>query len=241
MKKTNILIAMFVVIAAASVAKAEMTDINFDGKFKPQSMHDIFAGSHQIIPQEALAQVPVPTPVNPEESLIPMIEPWNIAPQAVSGNVEDICSKMSVSHEITIPVCVAGFLGKEAGATTMGAIQREWDKQALLHPDVVLNMETIAAGKNVIVKYDGKRLFLKKVSASGRWVDGNPATSWHPDVTPIPVAVPTHTVGEAVVGGFGGFASGPATALAGALAGAVHGFIQDVQNYADHGNTNDEE
>ena len=30
MKKTSILIAMFAVIAAAPVAKAEMTNINFD-------------------------------------------------------------------------------------------------------------------------------------------------------------------------------------------------------------------
>lgn len=225
-KTTSMLIAMFAVIAAASVANAEMININFDGKLKPQSMHDIFTGSHQIIPQEALAQVPAPTPVNPE---------------MVPGNVKDICSKMSVSHKITIPVCVAGSLGEGAGAIAIGAIQQEWDKQALLHPDIALNLETIATGKNVIVKYDGKRLSLKELSAQSKWVDGNPATSWHPDVTPIPVAIPTHTVGEAVVGGLGGFSSGPAAGLAGALAGAIHGFVQDVTNYADHGNTNDEE
>lgn len=50
MKKTSILIALFAVIAAASVAKAEAPAIDFDGKLEPQSMHDIFAESPQIIP-----------------------------------------------------------------------------------------------------------------------------------------------------------------------------------------------
>lgn len=79
MKKTNILIAMFVVIAAASAAKAEMA-IDFDGKFNPQSMHDIFADSHQIIPSGVLNQVPVPAPANSDAT--PMtLETWNINPQ----------------------------------------------------------------------------------------------------------------------------------------------------------------
>jgi hypothetical protein len=219
MKKSNMLIAVFAVLAAAStVANAEDVKADFNG-----------GASGGISVARALAvsgldglEIPIP-------------------PQAVPVNVKDICSKMSVGHGITIPVCVSGYLGEEAGIAAIGGIQREWDKQALPNPDLVTSLETIAAGKNVIVKYDGKRLFLKKVSSPDRWVDGNPATSWHPDVTPVEVAVPTHTVGEALAGGFGGFASGPATAIAGALAGAVHGFVQDVYNYADHGNTNDED
>ena len=79
MKKTSILIAVFAVIAAASVAKAEVS-MDFDGKLKPQSMHDIFSESHQIIPSGALNEVAVPVPVDPEESPTPMIEPWNIDP-----------------------------------------------------------------------------------------------------------------------------------------------------------------
>ncbi len=62
MKKSNILLAVLAVMAAASVAKAEMTDINFDGKLKPQSLHDIFANSHQLVP--APMPVPVETKLN---------------------------------------------------------------------------------------------------------------------------------------------------------------------------------
>jgi len=218
MKKSNILAVVVAVLAAASVAKAENVEVNFDGGASGT------ISVLQTVESRGLDGLPVP-----------------LSPKAADGNAKDICSKMSVSQTITIPVCVAGYLGEEAGAIAIGVIQQEWDKQASLHPGLALNLETIAVGKNVIVKYDGKRLFLKKVSASGRWVDGNPATSWHPDVTPVEVAVPTHTVGEALAGGFGGFASGPATAIAGALVGAVHGFVQDVSNYADHGNTNDED
>lgn len=62
MKKSSILIAMFAVIAAATAAKAEAT-IDFDGKFKPQSMHDIFTNSHPLVSAEALdAVTPVPSP-----------------------------------------------------------------------------------------------------------------------------------------------------------------------------------
>ena len=80
MKKSNTLIAVFAVIAAASAARAEVA-INFDGNLGPQAMHDIFADSRQIIPSGALDQVPVPVPADPVESPIPMIEPWNIDPQ----------------------------------------------------------------------------------------------------------------------------------------------------------------
>ncbi|MDP2865252.1 MAG: hypothetical protein Q8O90_03315, partial [Elusimicrobiota bacterium] len=80
MKKSNMLIAVFAVIAVASAAQAEVA-INFDGNLGPQAMHDIFADSRQIIPSGALDQVPVPVPADPVESPIPMIEPWNIDPQ----------------------------------------------------------------------------------------------------------------------------------------------------------------
>lgn len=49
MKKMNILAVVAVaVLASASVARAEV-NIEFDGRLKPQSMHDVFANSHQLI------------------------------------------------------------------------------------------------------------------------------------------------------------------------------------------------
>lgn len=53
MKKSNMLIAVFAVLAAASVAKAQ---VNFDGRagIKPQTLHSIFSASHQIIPEGAI-------------------------------------------------------------------------------------------------------------------------------------------------------------------------------------------
>lgn len=59
MKKTNILITMFAVMAVASAAKAEMASIDFDGSLKPQTLHDVFTESHQIIPD---ATLPFPMP-----------------------------------------------------------------------------------------------------------------------------------------------------------------------------------
>jgi hypothetical protein len=64
MKKTSILIAMFAVIAAASAAMAQAPAIDFDGKFKPQTMHDIFTNSHPLIP--------APTPVAAETKINPL-------------------------------------------------------------------------------------------------------------------------------------------------------------------------
>jgi hypothetical protein len=56
MKKSNMLIAVFAVLAAASVAKAGEVAVDFDGGkgFQPQSMHDIFAAAHQLVPAGAL-------------------------------------------------------------------------------------------------------------------------------------------------------------------------------------------
>jgi len=54
MKK--MMIAVFAVLAAASVAKAENAEVNFDGQkgLRPQSMHEIFAAAHNIVPAGAL-------------------------------------------------------------------------------------------------------------------------------------------------------------------------------------------
>lgn len=57
MKKSNILIVMLAVIAVASVAGA-VEVVDFDGKFKPQSMHDLFAAGHQLLPAAALDTKP---------------------------------------------------------------------------------------------------------------------------------------------------------------------------------------
>jgi hypothetical protein len=56
MKKSNMLIAVFAVLAAASVAKAENMEVNFDGQkgLQPQSMHSIFAAAHNIVPAGTL-------------------------------------------------------------------------------------------------------------------------------------------------------------------------------------------
>jgi hypothetical protein len=54
MKKSNMLIAVFAVLAAASSAMAQVS-MEFDGKLKPQSMHEIFANSHQLVPVAAPA------------------------------------------------------------------------------------------------------------------------------------------------------------------------------------------
>lgn len=61
MKKTRILIATFAVIAATQAAKAETAAINFDGNLKPQTLHDVFVESHQIIPD---APLPFPMPAS---------------------------------------------------------------------------------------------------------------------------------------------------------------------------------
>lgn len=50
MKKSNMLIVVFVIIAAASAAMAEDVGMDFDGRFEPQTMHGIFANSHQFVP-----------------------------------------------------------------------------------------------------------------------------------------------------------------------------------------------
>lgn len=77
MKK--MIIAVFAVIAAVTAARAEMA-IDFDGKFKPQSMPDIFADSQQNIPSGVLDQVPVPAPADRDVTPI-TLETWNINPQ----------------------------------------------------------------------------------------------------------------------------------------------------------------
>ncbi len=57
MNKMNILAVVAAVLAAASVAKAEEIKVDFDGAnkgFQAQSMHDIFAAAHNIVPAGAL-------------------------------------------------------------------------------------------------------------------------------------------------------------------------------------------
>lgn len=53
MKKMNVLAAVVAVLAAASVAGAQEIKVDFDGAkkgFQAQSMHDIFAAAHNIVP-----------------------------------------------------------------------------------------------------------------------------------------------------------------------------------------------
>jgi len=63
MKKSNILIAVFTVMSAASAARAQINiNVNFDGTLKPQSKHSAFTESLQIIPDDAMP-VPMPSPI----------------------------------------------------------------------------------------------------------------------------------------------------------------------------------
>lgn len=59
MKK--MMIAVFAVLAAASVAKAEDVNIGFDGQkgFPAQSMHQIFAAGHQFVSPDVFKPAPV--------------------------------------------------------------------------------------------------------------------------------------------------------------------------------------
>lgn len=61
MKKSTILIAVLAVMSAISVARAEEFKMDFDGNLKSQSMHDIFANSHQFIPAPKLSQIETPS------------------------------------------------------------------------------------------------------------------------------------------------------------------------------------
>lgn len=61
MKKTSILTAMFAIIATASAVRAEMVVVDFDGKSKPQSMHEIFTDSPQFF--QNITPAPEPSPM----------------------------------------------------------------------------------------------------------------------------------------------------------------------------------
>lgn len=75
MKK--MMIAVFAIMAAGSAAKAEEINIDFDGKFKPQSMHEIFANGHQLLPAGADMIVAAPASANPDATPAPIIEQTN--------------------------------------------------------------------------------------------------------------------------------------------------------------------
>ncbi len=71
MKKSNILIAAVVVIISAATAVKAEPNMDFDGKFKSQTLHDIFTNSSQLIP--AAMPVPVETKLNPLGSACAMV------------------------------------------------------------------------------------------------------------------------------------------------------------------------
>ncbi len=60
MKKINVLVAVFSILSMAAVAKAQDISVDFDGaqKIKPQSMHEMFAATHQIVPASVLKEAP---------------------------------------------------------------------------------------------------------------------------------------------------------------------------------------
>lgn len=256
MKKTSILIAMFAVIAATSAAQAEI-NMDFDGKLKPQSMHDIFSGSHQIIPQEALAQVPVPAPVDPEESPIPMIEPWQIDPNGycmmIPWTDEDgvyhdcsplpntgpgYCEQVEIAPGVHFPLCFIGdavvaYKADPAIAHKISTGFKQSYTGYSTNPRFASVLTEIAKDKTAKILYNGKKFSLAKRRA-GRW-HSDESLAAHSDYTEnhpetqghIEVAYPGNTLTGAVAGATSGN-------LGGTLIGAVIGFWQDVNDYANN-------
>jgi hypothetical protein len=253
MKKASILIATCAVIAAASAAMAE-SNMDFDGKLKPHSMHDIFAGSHQIIPQEALDKVPAPSPVDPEESPIPMIEPWNIDPQGYcmmvpwvddNGVLHDCgvqpsllhgyCEQIEIAPGVHFPLCFSGetvsILKSNPGIIREieAGLKRSYPGYSA-QPGFAAAVKELSWDKSTKILYNGKKLFF------ARRADNNKADGMdHTDIyTPIANAVSslpnngTNTSIGALSGSIAGSAGGVVGTIVGAIGGAIAGLAADL-------------
>lgn len=199
---------MLAVIAAVSGASAQTPQVDFDGKLKPQPMHDIFAGSHQIIPREALAQIPVPAPVDPEESPIPMIEPWQIDPQDYcmmipwvdeNGVLHDCgqpntgpgyCEQVEIAPGVQFPLCFIGGAVATLKSTPGimheigNGLKRDYPNYSA-QPGFSTAIKKLSGDKSTKILYNGKKMFF------ARRTDNNKIDGWdHTDTyTPLTNAV----------------------------------------------------
>jgi hypothetical protein len=258
MKKSNMLIAVFAVLAAASVAKADEIKVDFDGSdkgFKPQSMHDIFAGSHQIISKESLAYVPVPVPVDPEESPMPMIEPWNIDPMGYcmmvpwvdeNGLLHDcsgvqpsllhnFCEPLEIAPGIQFPLCLSGDAAWELKANPgltreIGAALKRAYPGYSAQPGFAAAVQELSKDKSTKILYNGKKLFFAR-RASNNKIDGWDHTDIYTPVTDAVDSLPnggTNTSISALGGAVAGASSGPIGTILGAIGGAIVGLASDM-------------
>jgi len=257
MKKSNILVAVLAVLAAASVAKAEEINVDFDGAnkgFKPQSMHDIFAASHQILPKETLAYVPTPVPVDPEESPVPMIEPWNIDPMDYcmmvpwvdeNGVLHDcnlqpsllhnFCNQLEIAPGIQFPLCLSGDAAWELKANP--GLTREIAAGLKLaypaysaQPGFAAAVRELSKDKSTKILYNGKKLFFARRAYSNK-IDGWDHTDIYTPVTDAVDSLPnngTYTSIGAATGAVGGASGGVVGTVLGAIAGAIGGLAADL-------------
>lgn len=124
------LIAIFALIAVAPSAKAA-SNTDFDGKFKPQSMHDIFTNSKPLVSAEALDAVPtVPSPSKfmsePDAVCSMLCYPGN--PGQIGNQPGDCCAQPAIytwcpQEEVfpgtTMPVCYTGSLNGQPVPDTL--------------------------------------------------------------------------------------------------------------------------
>ncbi|GEM_PF-5700543 len=234
MKKNSILIAAFAVIVAASAAKAQTMDFDGTKGLKPQSMHEIFAGSNQFLPHEALAPIPEPVPVNTDETLMSMIEPWNIDQQ-------DNCQQIEIAPGLYFPLCFVGDATSILKANH-GIIHEVQANLKRAYPDYSAQpgftaaMKALSGDKSTKILYNGKTLFFAK-KTSTKWISDenlaahaeNPHPTYPPsDSEPILPNNGTNTSIGALGGSIAGSASGPLGTILGAIGGAIVGIAADI-------------
>ncbi|HBB66621.1 MAG: hypothetical protein A2049_01850 [Elusimicrobia bacterium GWA2_62_23] len=256
MKKSNMLIAVFAVLAAASVAKAGEIEIDFDGTkgLKPQSMHDIFAGSHQIVPQEALAKVTLPVPVDPDESPVPMIEPWNIDPMGYcmmvpwvdeNGVLHDCgvqpnpsvgyCEQIEIAPGVDFPLCFSGVAVAELNSNPgvmleIGAGLKRAYPGYSAQPGFAAAVQELSKDKSTRILYNGKKLFFARRAYSNK-MDGWDHTDIYTPITDAVDSLPnngTNTSIGAASGAIAGASGGVVGTVLGAIGGAIAGLAADL-------------
>lgn len=138
MKKTNILIAALAVMTTASVAQAQI-NINFDGKLKPQSMHDIFADNHHLVPAGADAITPVPV-------------------QAISNEMPKALHNALTAYYVAQPKIKALVAGYYLGKGNADAAARLSDKTT----------RVLAANGSVVVIRDDSQEWINDAALAAR-------------------------------------------------------------------------
>lgn len=253
MTKTSILIAAFAVIAATSAATAQV-NLDFDGKLKPQSRYGIFSGSHQIIPQETLAQIPIPAPVNLDESPIPMIEPWQTDPNGPcmmipwrdeNGVLHDCvtqpsivpgyCDRIEIAPGVHFPFCFSGEavsmlnsnpdIMREIGT----GLRLSYPGHSAL-PGFAAAVRELSKDKSTKILYNGKKLFFAR-RADNNKADGMDHTDIYTPVVNAVSSLPnngTNTSIGALSGSIAGSAGGVVGTIVGAIGGAIAGLAADL-------------